>query len=169
MLSHLHIYLKIVFDLKMKPPKTPGCVYHEDMLCGCRSLKASVTLRRLLAKYNRLHHAKLVVRCHSFHSFSCGVSLLPSCEWGNQIWEALEWGPPRKDPGEEGEEGGREGWEGWEDEPRLLARNVPMKEAEEFPIRPLPIATQRISTMRERRGSEEVMARSTLISGHVSH
>lgn len=33
---------------------------------------------------------------------------VPSCEWGNQICEALEWGPPRNE-GEEGEEGGREG------------------------------------------------------------
>lgn len=38
-------------------------------------------------------------------------SEVPSCEWGNQICEALEWGPPRKE-GEEGEEGGREGCDG---------------------------------------------------------
>lgn len=33
---------------------------------------------------------------------------VPSWEWGNQICEVLEWGPPRKD-GEEGEEGALEG------------------------------------------------------------
>lgn len=66
----------------------------------------------------------------------CGPELkVPSCEWGNQICEALEWGPPRKE-GEEGEEGGRDGCEGAV--PRLLARKVPMKEAEELPISPLP-------------------------------
>lgn len=67
---------------------------------------------------------------------------VPSCEWGNQICEAPEWGPPRKE-GEEGEEGGREGWDGWEGGvPRLLARKVPMKEAEELPINPLPAFPQ---------------------------
>lgn len=35
-------------------------------------------------------------------------SEVPSCEWGNQICEALEWGPLRKE-GDEGEDGGREG------------------------------------------------------------
>lgn len=39
------------------------------------------------------------------------VKSVPSCEWGNQICEALEWGPPRKE-GEEGEDGGREGCDG---------------------------------------------------------
>lgn len=68
----------------------------------------------------------------------CARVEIPSCEWGNQICEALEWGPPRKE-GEEGEEGGREGCDGWEGAvPRLLARKVPMKEAEELPISPLP-------------------------------
>lgn len=63
---------------------------------------------------------------------------VPSWEWGNQICEVLEWGPPRKD-GEEGEEGALEGWGGWEGgEPKLLARKVPMKEADELPINPLP-------------------------------
>lgn len=68
----------------------------------------------------------------------CARAEVPSCEWGNQICEALEWGPPRKE-GEEGEEGGRDGCDGWEGAvPRLLARKVPMKEAEELPISPLP-------------------------------
>lgn len=77
---------------------------------------------------------------------------VPSCEWGNQICEALEWGPPRKE-GEEGEEGGREGWDGWEGgEPRLLARKVPMKEAEELPINPLPAFPQEQKVRREKNG-----------------
>lgn len=77
---------------------------------------------------------------------------VPSCEWGNQICEALEWGPPRKE-GEEGEEGGREGWDGWEGgEPRLLAKKVPMKEAEELPINPLPAFPQEQKVRREKNG-----------------
>lgn len=68
----------------------------------------------------------------------CASAEVPSCEWGNQICEALEWGPPRKE-GEEGEEGGRDGCDGCEGAvPKLLARKVPMKEAEELPISPLP-------------------------------
>lgn len=73
---------------------------------------------------------------------------LPSCGCGNQIWEwPLEWGPLRKG-GEDGEEGGPEWWDGGE--PRLLARKVPMNEAEEFAISPVPAGQRQAETDRMR-------------------